>query len=150
MTPAFRLQTVAVILPPDFEAMQAEAHAEGYRFLDRLAADWEAGTTRFDRDGEALLAAWHNDALAGIGGITLDPRVPGALRMRRFYVRPTFRRAGIGRGLVSALLDQARQLSKPVLVNAGTKVAPSFWEALGFVADPDSAGHTHRFFSASR
>ena len=125
--------------------MQAEAHAEGYRFLDRLADDWEAGTTRFDRDGEALLAAWHNDTLAGIGGITLDPAVPGALRMRRFYVRPTFRRAGIGRALVSALLGYTWQLGKPVLVNAGTNVAPAFWEALNFLADPGGISHTHRF-----
>lgn len=129
--------------------MQAEAHAEGYRFLDRLAADWEAGTTRFDRDGESLLTAWHNDALAGIGGVTLDPPTPGALRMRRFYVRPSFRGAGIGRALVAALLGHARRFGKPILVNAGTKVAPAFWEALGFVADPGNGGHTHRLSAAS-
>lgn len=69
--------------------------------------------------------------------------------MRRFHVRPTFRRAGIGRALVSALLGHVRQFGKPVLVNAGTKVAPVFWEALGFLADPDGTGHTHRFPVAS-
>ena len=143
--PALRFQTVAVVLPSGFGDMQAEAHAEGYRFLDRLAADWDAGTTRFDRDGEALLTAWQNDTLAGIGGITLDPAIPGTLRMRRFYVRPAFRRAGVGRALVGALLGHARQFGKPVLVNARTKVAPAFWVALGFLADPGGAGYTHRF-----
>ena len=35
-------------LPDDFDAMRAEARAEGYRMLDRLAADWMAGETRFE------------------------------------------------------------------------------------------------------
>jgi len=120
----------------------------GYRFLDRLAADWEAGTARFNRDGEALFAAWHHDALAGIGGITLDSAISDVLRMRRFYVRATFRRGGIGRALAHALLGHARRSGKPVLVNAGTEIAPSFWEALGFAPDPGGIGHTHRLISA--
>jgi hypothetical protein len=47
--------------------MQAEAAAEGYRFLGRLAADWATNVTRFDRADEALLAAFSNGVLAGIG-----------------------------------------------------------------------------------
>jgi len=148
MMPTFYLQAVTVVLPAGFEDMQVEARAEGYRFLDRLAADWEAGTVNFDRDGEALVAAWHGGTLAGIGGITLDPAIPGVLRMRRFYVRAAFRRGGIGRALTYALLGPARQSGKPVLVNAGTTIAPAFWEALGFALDPDGSGHTHRFPSA--
>ncbi len=148
MIPALRLQAVAVALPPGFGDMQVEARAEGYRFLDRLAADWETGTVQFNRDGEALFAAWHNDALAGIGGITLDPAISDVLRMRRFYVRAAFRRGGIGRALAHALLGHARRSGKPVLVNAGTEIAPPFWEALGFAPDPDGTGHTHRLPSA--
>ena len=110
--------------------------------LDRLAADWDAGR-RLDRDGEALLAAWREDALADVGGITLDPAVPGALRLRRFYVHPCHRRRGAGRALAAALLGQARHPGTPVLVNAGNPTAALFWEGLGFVPDP-GAGHTHR------
>ena len=62
----------------------------------RLASDWASGAMRFDRPGEALLAAYSEGVLAAIGGITIDPIVPDALRMRRFYVRPAFRRTGIG------------------------------------------------------
>ena len=49
---------------------------------------------RFDGNGEALLAAHVTGVLAGIGGLTNEPILPGALRVLRFYVRPLFRRAG--------------------------------------------------------
>ena len=51
---------------------------------------------RFERPGEALLAAYSEGVLAAIGGITIDPIVPDALRMRRFNVRPAFRRPVLG------------------------------------------------------
>jgi hypothetical protein len=76
--------------------MQAEARAEGHAFLDRLANDWASGAMRFDRPGEALLAAYSQGVLAAIGGITVDPIVAEALRMRRFYVRPAFRGLVLG------------------------------------------------------
>jgi GNAT superfamily N-acetyltransferase len=141
MTSILRLEPVFEKLPPDFDGMRAEAHAEGYRLVERLAMDWEAGTTRFDRAGEALLGARVDGILAGIGGRTLDPVVPGALRMRRFYVRPSFRKNGIGRKLAEALLEDPNRIGNVVVVNAGQGSAV-FWEALGFVPDPSEA-HTH-------
>jgi GNAT superfamily N-acetyltransferase len=81
-----------------------EALAEGYQFVERLAADWMSHTIRFDRPAEALLAARLNGALAGVGGLTIDPIVPNAMRIRHVYVRPTFRRKGVGYQLVAALL----------------------------------------------
>jgi GNAT superfamily N-acetyltransferase len=136
-----KLQRVIEELLAGFDALRAEARAEGYLFVERLATDWIAGTIRFDRVGEALLAARLNGVLAGIGGLTIEPVVPHALRMRRFYVRLTYRRSGIGRILVTALLERARSNSRLVTVNAGPASAV-FWEALGF--EPDARdGHTH-------
>lgn len=137
----FRID-VAETLPAGLPALHAEAQREGFRFLKRLASDWDTGTARFDRPGEALLAAFMADALAGVGGLTLDPAVPGALRMRRFYVHPAFRRRGIGRALAVALLQLSGTAGRSVTVNAGTAEASVFWEALGFVADP-CFGHSH-------
>lgn len=65
--PPLRLEPVVSGVPAGFGAMQAEAAAEGYRFLGRLAADWATNVTRFDRADEALLAAFSNGVLAGIG-----------------------------------------------------------------------------------
>ena len=135
------LQPVIDELPAGFDALRAEAHAEGYRFVERLATDWMSGTIRFDREGEALLAARLNGVLAGIGGLTIEPVVPDAMRMRRFYVRRAYRRGGIGRKLATALLERARGASRLVTVNAAPASA-AFWESLGFAPDPRD-GHTH-------
>lgn len=138
---AGELRRVEDELPSGFDTLRAEAAAEGHRFIDRLAASWAAHAVRFDRAGELLLAAYVDEELAGIGGLTVDPAKPGALRMRRFYVRPSFRRIGIGRRLANALLEQARRATGSVTVNA-QPASFDFWQSLGFV--PDMAdGHTH-------
>jgi GNAT superfamily N-acetyltransferase len=145
-TPPGRFQRVIDELPADFDTIRAEARAEGYRFLDRLAKDWASGAMRFDRPGEGLLTAYSAGVRAAIGGITIDPIVPDALRMRRFYVRPAFRRTGIGREIALALLEDALQRVRVVTLNAAEKSVP-FWEALGFV--PESRdGHTHIWLQA--
>ena len=136
-----RLQRVFDELPADFDTVRLEARAEGHKFLDRLANDWVSGVIRFDRPGEALLAAYSDEILAAIGGITIDPVVPDALRMRRFYVRPAFRRAGIGREIALALLEGALQRVRVVTLNAAVESVP-FWETLGFVPQARD-GHTH-------
>jgi GNAT superfamily N-acetyltransferase len=145
-TPPGRFQRVIDELPADFDTIRAEARAEGYRFLDRLAKDWASGAMRFDRPGEALLTAYSAGVLAAIGGITIDPIVPDALRMRRFYVRPVFRRTGIGREIALALLEGALQRVRVVTLNAAEKSVP-FWESLGFVPEACD-GHTHIWLRA--
>ena len=125
------LQRVIEELPTGFEALRAEARAEGYLFVERLAADWVSAAMRFDRAGEALLAMRLNGVLAGVGGLTIEPVVPDALRMRRFYVRPPYRRSGIGRELAAVLLERAASSTGLVTVNA-SPVSAAFWESLGF------------------
>ncbi len=41
MTSALQLEPVIKKLPPGFDVMRAEAHTEGYRLLERFAADWD-------------------------------------------------------------------------------------------------------------
>jgi GNAT superfamily N-acetyltransferase len=134
-----RLERVIDALPAGFAALQDEARVEGFGMLDVLVAEWAAQKTRFDRDGEALLAGYMDSVFAGIGGLTLDPHSTSALRMRRFYVRPDFRRCGVGRAIADALL--ARCEGRIVTVNAAPGSA-SFYESLGFVPDP-AARRTH-------
>ena len=136
-----RLERVITELPAGFDLLRAEARAEGFRHVDRLADEWKAGTMRFDRQGEVFIAAHLHEDLAGLGGLTIDPSQPDALRMRRFYVRAPFRRAGIGRAIAEDLLAQARAFGRPVTVNAGAGSEP-FWLSLGFVSEVCN-GHTH-------
>jgi GNAT superfamily N-acetyltransferase len=126
-----RLAVITGDLPAGFDILCAEARLEGHRFLDRLALDWAAGTMRFEGRGERLLAAFVGRGLAGIGGFTIEPAVAGALRMRRFYVGPANRRAGVGRLLASSLLENASRFTEIVTVNAQAPSFP-FWESLGF------------------
>jgi GNAT superfamily N-acetyltransferase len=143
-----RVEPVVGELPSGFEALRAEALAEGHRNLDRLAADWASGALRFDHDDEALLVAFVGDELAGVGGLTVDPTNAEVLRMRRFYIGKRFRRCGIGRRLGAALLERAAQSGRPVTVNAAAG-SVAFWEALGFVADARD-GHTHMLKRAAK
>jgi GNAT superfamily N-acetyltransferase len=136
-----RIEPVVKELPAEFDTLRAEARAEGYRFLDRLANDWGSGAMRFTQPGEAFLAAYLGDVLAGVGGLTIDPVVLGALRMRRFYVRRSFRRSGIACSIATMILDSTFKTTTLVTVNAASGSVP-FWEALGFVLDRE-AGHTH-------
>ena len=138
---AIRLEQVTEQLPAGFETLRVEALAEGYKLVERLALDWASGATRFDRAGEALFAAYRGGDLAAVGGLTIDPAIPGALRMRRFYVRNEFRRSGVGRRLAAALLDRAAEEDRQVMVNAAPG-SEGFWQSLGFAAD-ERDGHTH-------
>jgi len=159
--PPLRIELVLARLPAGFAALREAAHAEGHGFLEKLAIDWASGAMRFDRMGEILLAATlHGEAvghsasvghgetaghgeLAGIGGLTIDPVVTNAMRMRRFYVSPRFRRGGIGATLARTLRDRALASGRAIVLNASRESVP-FWEALGFVPDPRD-GHTHCF-----
>lgn len=136
-----RLDRIIDDLPIDFAVLRAEARAENRNMVERLASDWVSGANRFDRRGEALIAAHVDGDLAGIGGMTLEPALPDAMRMRRFYVRPAFRLHGIGRKLALALMQDPRRTVSLITVNAGAGSAP-FWESLGFLPDMRD-GHTH-------
>jgi GNAT superfamily N-acetyltransferase len=130
------------MLPEEIDELDADARLGGYGIVAKLKREWDANINRFDCEGERLLVAWSGDRIAGIGGMTQDPIDTSAFRMRRFYVRKSHRRHGLGRQIANQLLAEARLERRQVFVNAGTSDAPAFWEAIGFVADGRD-GHTH-------
>ena len=132
MLPQVALCRVVDRLPEGFDALAAEAAAEGYRHIRRLDADWRSSALRFTRPGESLMAAVSGDELAAVGGMTIDPVEADAFRMRRFYVRARFRRNGVGRALAQALIATVMP-GRLITVHAGSSEAPAFWESLGFV-----------------
>ncbi len=125
-------------------ALVEAAAAEGVRNMALLVTRWEDGSERFNRPGEQLLAARGNGReWIGVGGVSWCPDVPGALRVRRFYVHPSWRRHGVARALATWLMDHAAAHTDTITCNAlASAAAPPFWEAMGFVPT-DCPGITH-------
>ena len=133
------IQLIRIIddLPDGFPALLADAASEGVGHMARLAEGWASGDQRFDEDGEVLLGALLAGTLAGVGGLSVEPAAPEpALRVRRFYVRPDFRRQGVARALASALVQEALDQVDLLTCNAAASpAAAAFWEAQGFSRD---------------
>lgn len=131
--------------PIGFGQLRAEAEAEGFGHIERLAAEWEERSQRFQLDGEALFAALLDDKLSGVAGITHDPVLPPslALRVRRFYVRPEARRQGVGRALLRRITQHGLRHAPVLIVNAANPLAAAFFEGCGFTA-VDEPAFTHR------
>lgn len=89
----------------------------------------------------ALLMAQIDDKLAGCCALRpLDAvNYPNACEMKRLYVRPAFRRSGVGRQLVEAILDCARQAGYDcVLLDTLNEMetARALYQDLGFEEIP--------------
>jgi ribosomal protein S18 acetylase RimI-like enzyme len=89
----------------------------------------------------ALLLAMVNDELAGCCALRpLDSAdSPNAAEMKRLYVRPAFRRLGLGRLLAEGILDAARQCDYScVLLDTLDEMesARALYEDLGFEETP--------------
>lgn len=126
------------------EDLQAESLAEGYNFLDTLVNDWQTGENRFDQPGEFLCAAFEHDTLIAVGGLNRDPFLANAAigRIRRVYVRSAWRNRGIGRSLVSFLIQNARESFSSVRLRAENPPAARLYERIGFLPIHDP-GATH-------
>lgn len=121
-----------VELPDRFDQFVIEAAAEGFNNMSVLQEEWRSGSNRFERPGEILALATVGNQMAGIGGITQDFVDSGWLRMRRFYVRPDYRRRGVGRKLALFVLEYARAFDRQIALYAGGPEAEAFWPTLGF------------------
>ncbi len=124
------------------ERLQSEARAEGYRFIDTLVEEWVSAQNRFDAPGEALCGHLEDGLLVAVGGLNLDPFAgrPDMGRIRRVYVRQAWRNQGIGRALVTALVNEARACFHRVRLRAENADAARLYERIGFVpiSSPDA------------
>jgi len=128
-----RISVVGGDLPAQFEQLRQEARAEGFDHIETLWSQWQDGVIRFTRPGKQLLMAEIDGGLAGVGGITADFMDPAAMRMRRFYVRPAFRRLGVARAIASRVIQTALPLDRPIVLYTETDAGAAFWESMGFV-----------------
>lgn len=143
----FQIEEISLPLP-GLKDLQSEAVAESYEFIERLVREWESGANRFDGPGEALCGHLESGMLVAVGGLNCDPFAgrPDVGRIRRVYVRPAWRGKGIGRALVTELVNQAGKTFSSVRLRAVNPGAARLYERLGFqpIEDP-SATHILRF-----
>ncbi len=127
------------------DGLEAMAVDEGVRNVSHLLSAWASGEERYDRSGEQLLVAIDKatQTVVGIGGLSLCPDVESALRVRRFYVAPNYRRRGVARALAQQLIDHGLQHTATLSCNArASAAAKPFWESMGF-QQTTIAGITH-------
>jgi len=136
---------------PGMEQLHSEAQQEGYDFIQTLVDDWETGENRFKAPGEALIGCFDQGLIVAVGGLNCDPFAgrPDIGRIRRVFVRRAWRNQGVGRSLVAALVEEARNHFRSVRLRAENADAARLYERMGFAAisDPD-ATHILEFVSA--
>ena len=130
-------------LPRQILALEKEAIGEGFRFLTRLINEWHSGANRFDAPGECLMAAYLNQQLIGIGGLSVDPYADNNVaRLRRVYIAPSSRGQRVGQMLVKALVERAALRFQVVRLFTDTVEGSAFYERCGFKRT-DEAQATH-------
>ncbi len=133
-------------LPADsFDALVAESEQAGWRFLRRLTEEWASGANRFDRPGEALLAALMGGRVIGVCGLNVDPyaAAPCVGRVRHLYVLSAYRRLGFGRRLVGEVIGAARGRFDSLRLRTDNPAAAQLYERLGFRRCAGVAECTH-------
>lgn len=142
----FEVVPAAGLLPDRVALLASRAEQEGIRIVSTLRERWEDESERYGGHGEAVLAAVARGEVVGVGGLSHCPHVDGALRMRRFYVAPAWRRRGVARSLAQELITTGHVYADVITCNARASVAAApFWESVGFIpVDVEGITHVHR------
>ncbi|WP_458462450.1 GNAT family N-acetyltransferase [Paenibacillus sp.] len=129
-----RIQEISVWNHDDLVAMLAESSSEGFRHIERLIHEYETGINTFEQEDEALFECRMHDKVVGICGLNRDPysEVNDTGRIRRLYVMREFRRHGVGRSLMDAVIQKAENHYARLVLYTDQSVAGSFYHNLGF------------------
>ncbi|OYU25660.1 GNAT family N-acetyltransferase [Paucibacter aquatile] len=140
---------ITLITPDDAEAWSATREIlrdySASLQVDLCFQDFEAELAslpgQYEPPGGLMLLALVDGAVAGCGGFRNLPEVdyPNACEMKRLFVRPAFRRFGLGRMLAQALIDRATQAGySSMLLDTldDMEAARGLYESLGFEAVP--------------
>ena len=133
-------------LPIDALApLLAESEQAGWKFLRRLSDDWASGANHFSKPGESIFAASAAGTLIGVCGLNVDPYAGNRRvgRVRHLYVLSGFRRLGVGRRLVEAVVAAAKGWFVLLRLRTESDEAAEFYEALGFQRRSDMPDCTH-------
>jgi GNAT superfamily N-acetyltransferase len=127
-------------LPSSLTVLRDEALAQGFLFLERLAAEWESGANRFAQSGECLTGAYRDGRLIGIGGLNRDPYAASEdiARLRHVYVLAAHRRQGVASAVTLDLIARAQGWFRQIHLRTDSTAADAFYRRLDFtpIVDP--------------
>lgn len=131
-------------LPAEIRVLAEAAEAEKFLAIERLVANWDSGTNRFNRDGEVFFTARTHGKLIGCCGLNIDPYVtdPRIGRVRHLYVLPEHRRSGVATQLLRHIVATAYGVFDTLRLRSHLAEAGHFYRSIGFV-ESSSDTHTH-------
>jgi uncharacterized glyoxalase superfamily protein PhnB len=98
-------------------------------------ADWQRRVGQWNGDRSICFLAWDGDQPCGIAAGAPDEANPLQVYLLSMWVAPTHRRRGMGRMLVNAIFDWAKEKKFSALcldVTCNNQAAIRFYEQLGF------------------
>lgn len=142
---AIEVKKISDLKEVDVTKLIQESEKEGYRFVSRLASEYEDGTNRFNEQHEALYGVWEDDQLVAIGGLNRnhDNTKEDSARLHRFYTLPEYRRKGIGSELCKRISEDAKGKFKEITTKTESAKADAFYRANGFTFEERSPDTTH-------
>jgi ribosomal protein S18 acetylase RimI-like enzyme len=145
MLASFTIVEIDGLNVDDLPALVEDSRREGFRFLQRLCDEYADGSNRFDQPGEALFGAFVDGQIVGVCGLNRDPYSGDARtgRVRRLYVAPEYRRTGVGRKLMEAVIERACEHFDRLVLRTDNGAAAAFYEAMGFHAETAITNPTH-------
>jgi GNAT superfamily N-acetyltransferase len=142
----YEVKQIQNLLHFDLNKLIKESKEEGFRFVERLANDYNNGSNTFNEMGEALFGVFNKKGeMIAIGGLNIDPfsNQPYIGRLRRFYVSKEYRRNGIGSLLLKKIINEAEKYFKILVLHTDTKPAEDFYASFGFSKENLYANSTH-------
>lgn len=142
---AIEVKRISDLKEVDVSKLIQESEKEGYRFVSRLASEYEDGTNRFSEPGEALYGVWNEKELVSIGGLNRNSTSAddNSARLYRSYTLPDHRRKGIGSELIKAIKGHANGQFSEITTKTESAKADAFYRANGFAFDERSFDTTH-------
>jgi GNAT superfamily N-acetyltransferase len=142
---AIQIHPIQELQPQAWQMLLKTSLDEGYDFIQKLCDEYATGTNRFDAPGAILLGASLNDELIAVGGVHSDPYLQTTTigRVRHVYVLPEYRRQGLGKELMLALIQHARTHFETLTLRTPTAHGDSFYKSLGLTDEPRFENATH-------
>jgi GNAT superfamily N-acetyltransferase len=140
------IREVKVLIPEELSELLTESMEEGFRHVSRLINEYTNGINMFNNENEALFECRINNRVIGICGLNQNPYVgEGIGRVRRLYILKEFRRHGVGRKIIEAVITKAKKHFQKLELKTDNPSASKFYKTLGFEEVTDDEEVTHCF-----